>query len=108
MIAICTTCDGAATGQCTHCMAQLCDEHTVTGQPLIMARQLVGAIVTTALRAPSLLGDILFKELDHVGYCSTCRQEIAVQRMAEQQKFLGGLLLVLVLALALFVFFIAR
>ncbi len=108
MIAVCTTCDDAATNSCARCQAPVCDEHTVTGQPVIMARQLVGAIVTTAVRAPSLLGDILFKELDQVGYCSTCRQETAVQRMAEQQKFLGGLLLVLMLALSLFVFFVAR
>ena len=108
MIAICTTCDGAATAQCARCQAQLCDEHTVAGQPVITARQLVGAIVTTAVHAPGLLGDIFFKELDQVGYCPTCRQHVAVQRMAEQQKFLGGLLLVLVLVLGLFVFFITR
>ena len=108
MTAICTTCDGAATGQCARCEAQLCDEHTVAGQPVIMARQLVGAIVTTAVRAPGLLGDILFKELDQVGYCPTCREQVALQRTTEQQKFLGGLLPVLFLALGLFVFFILR
>src|SRR5918998_2360049 len=104
MIAICTTCDGAATAQCARRQAQLCDEHTVAGQPVIMARQLVSAIATTAVRAPGLLGDILFKELDQVGYCATCREQVAVQRVAEQQKLLGGILLVLVLVAGLLIF----
>ncbi len=108
MTAICVSCAGAATGECTRCRAQVCDEHTIAGQPVIMARQLVGAIVTTAVRAPALLGDILFKELDKVGYCATCREQVAVQRVAEQQKFLIGLLFMLVFVVGLFIFALAR
>jgi len=108
MTAICVSCAGAATGECTRCRAHVCDEHTIAGQPVIMARQLVGAIVTTAVRAPALLGDILFKELDQVGYCTTCREQVAVERVAEQQKFMGAVLLVLVLLVGLFIFALTR
>ena len=108
MTAICASCAGPATGQCARCRAHLCDEHTIAGQPLITARQLISAIATTAVRAPGLLGDILFKELDQVGYCATCREQVAVERVAEQQKLLGGVLLVLVLLVGLFLFALTR
>ena len=108
MTAICASCSGVATGQCARCRVHLCDEHTIVGQPVITARQLVGAIATTAVRAPGLLGDILFKELDQVGYCATCREQVAVQRVAEQQKFMGAVLLVLVLLVGLFLFALTR
>ena len=108
MTAICASCAGPATAQCARCRAHLCDEHTIAGQPLITAHQLVGAIATTAVRAHGLLGDILFKELDQVGYCAGCREQVAVERVAEQQKFMGAVLLVLVLLVGLFIFALTR
>jgi len=67
------------------------------GQQLITARQLVTTTLTTAARAPGLLGEVLFKELDQARYCPTCRAHIALRRQTEQLKFLGGLLLFLIL-----------
>ncbi len=97
----CTYCGAAATTHCARCQANLCDEHTRTGQQLITARQLVTTIATTAVRAPGLLSEVLLKDLDQVAYCPTCRTYIARRRQSEQLKFLGGLLLVLLLVVAL-------
>ncbi|MDQ5852932.1 MAG: hypothetical protein M3380_12875 [Chloroflexota bacterium] len=97
----CTYCAAAATTHCARCQANLCDEHTRTGQQLITARQLVTTIATTAVRAPGLLSEVLLKDLDQVAYCPTCRTYIAWRRQSEQLKFLGGLLLVLLLVVAL-------
>jgi hypothetical protein len=94
----CTACESAATTTCTLCHAGLCNEHIQKGQPFITARQLVATTATTAFRTPQLLGDILFRELDEVPYCASCRQEIAVKRQAEQTKFLLGVLLLMLLA----------
>ena len=69
--------------------------------PLITFRQLVSTTLTTALRAPSLLGDILFKELDQVPYCPPCREAIAGKRQTEQLKFAVSMLLVLALVVGL-------
>ncbi len=63
------------------------------GQPFISARQLVTITATTAFRTPTLLGDILLKELPKVPYCTTCRLEILSKRQAEQFKFVLSLLL---------------
>ena len=104
MITTCATCPTPATSQCASCEAHLCDEHTIVGQQLITARQLVTATASTAVRAPAMLGEILFKELDQVGYCPQCREHVANQRQAEQLKFLGGLFLGILLLVGLFVF----
>lgn len=65
----------------------------MVGQQLITARQLVTTIASTAVRAPSMLSEILFKELDQVGYCPECRERVANRRQSEQLKFLGGMFL---------------
>ena len=101
MIATCATCPTPATSQCASCKARLCDEHTIVGQQLITARQLVTTTASTAVRAPALLGEILFKELAQVGYCPQCREHVANQRQAEQLKFLGGLFLGILLLVGL-------
>ena len=93
MTAICTTCPTPATSRCVSCEKHLCDEHTIIGQQLITARQLVTTVASTAVRAPRMLGEILLKELDQVGYCTQCREHVANQRQVEQLKFLGGLFL---------------
>jgi|GEM_PF-1912780 len=93
----CTACSSAATTTCATCRAALCTEHTYLGEPFISARQLVTTTTSTALRAPKLLGDILFKPLDSVAYCAECREELAAKRQTEQLKFLLGFLAVLVL-----------
>jgi hypothetical protein len=87
--------------QCARCETHVCAEHTIVGQQLITARHLVTTIFSTAVRAPSLLGDLLFKELDKVAYCTTCRPQIAVQRQTEQLKLLAGMMLVMLVAVAL-------
>jgi hypothetical protein len=79
----------------------VCEEHALVGQQLITARHLVTTIFSTAVRAPSLLGDVLFKELDKVAYCADCRPQTAVQRQNEQLKLLAGMMLVMLLAVAL-------
>lgn len=101
MAETCLECGVPAMGRCAHCQRAICGEHTRIGQPLITARQLVSATVTTAVRAPGLLNEVLFKELDKVPYCSTCREAIAARRQTEQLKVLGGLLLVLLLVVGL-------
>ncbi|MBV9787311.1 MAG: hypothetical protein JOZ51_04005 [Chloroflexi bacterium] len=75
------------------------------GQPLITARQLVATTASTAFRTPQLLGDILFKELDEVPYCQSCRQDVAVKRQSEQMKFLMGILLLMVLVASIPIYF---
>jgi len=102
----CAQCDAPSTTTCVCCQKPLCDEHKIMGHPLITFRQLVTAIWTTALRAPSLLGDILFKELDQVPYCATCREDVAARRQTEQLKFAGAILLVLVLIIGIPAFLI--
>ncbi len=102
--ATCTECPSAATVDCTQCHARICDDHKIIGQPFISAWQLVTTIVSTALRAPGMLGEILFKELDQVPYCPTCREEIGAWRQTEQLKVAGGMLLVMLLIVGLPVF----
>lgn len=97
----CSACDAPATLACALCHTPLCAEHAVMGQPFITARQLATTTAVTALRAPALLGDLLFKELDKVPYCAACRAQLAARRTAEQLKFLGGVLLVLALLIGL-------
>ncbi len=97
----CTACDAAASTTCTICTSALCAAHIHMGQPFISARQLVTTTATTALRAPSVLSDLLFRELDTVPYCAGCREELAAKRTTEQLKFLLGILLVLALVLGL-------
>lgn len=97
-----TTLSPAATTSattCTVCGTSLRDEDIRLGQPFITARQLVTTIVTTALRAPGVLSDLLFKELDQVPYCAECRDELAAKRTGEQLKFLLSVLLVMALVI---------
>ena len=101
MAETCLECGATATGRCVNCQRGICDEHTRIGQPLITARQLVSATVTTAVRAPGLLNEVLFKELDKVPYCPACREAIAARRQTEQLKVLVGLLLALLLVVGL-------
>ena len=100
----CTQCSAEATTRCVQCQARLCAEHAVRGHPLITARHLVATTVSTAVRAPGLLGDLLFKEMEQVDYCAACRQEVARRRELEQLKFAGGLLLLVLLIVGLPVF----
>jgi hypothetical protein len=97
----CTYCETGATAQCTDCGASLCSNHTQLGQQFISAWQLISTIVSTLFRRPGLLGELLFKELDTVGYCQGCRIKLASRRQAEQFKFLGGSLLLMVLVVGL-------
>jgi hypothetical protein len=99
MAMTCSACATPATTSCTMCRTPLCDEHQLLGHPLITARQLVATTASTAVRAPGMLGDILFKELDQVPYCAECREQVAAKRTGEQLKFLLTLLLVLALVL---------
>lgn len=64
-------------------------------------RQLVTTAFTTALRAPGALGDVLFKELDQVTYCEECRELVAERRQTEQLKFVGAMLIVVLMLVAL-------
>lgn len=105
MSTTCTTCASPATTSCTLCRVAVCNEHTQMGQPLITARQLVTTTASTAFRTPQLLGDILFKELDEVPYCQSCRQDVAVKRQSEQMKFLMGILLLMVLVASIPIYF---
>lgn len=91
----CSACDTTASTRCTVCKAALCGDHMRLGQPFITARQLVATTATTAIRAPGLLGNLLFKELEQVPYCQQCRDDLAAKRTGEQLKFLLLLLLVI-------------
>jgi hypothetical protein len=101
MAMTCTACDTTATTTCTKCKSALCAEHVQMGQPFISARQLVTTTATTALRAPGVLSDLLFKELEQVPYCAECREELAARRTTEQLKFLIGMLLVLAVVIGI-------
>ena len=98
---ICAFCDTGATTRCSHCGTTICGQHKVVGQPFITAGQLLTTIVSTVVHAPSLLGDILFKELDLVDYCAKCKAEIGARRQTEQLKFAGGLFLAMLAIVAL-------
>ena len=102
--ATCTQCSSAATVECTQCHVHICDDHKIIGQPFISAWQLVTTIFTTVVRAPGMLGEILFKELDQVAYCAECREDIGQRRQTEQLKVAGGMLLVMLLIVGLPVF----
>jgi hypothetical protein len=102
----CSLCETPAQAQCAHCGTGLCAEHAIAGQPFITARQLLTTIISAAVRAPGLLGDILFKELDKVEYCPDCREEIGARRQSEQLKFAGGMLLAILLAVGLPLFLV--
>lgn len=93
----CGQCASAPNTTCAFCQSSLCAEHAVAGQQFITARQLIVLMITTLVRAPRMLGEMLFKELDQVDYCTTCRQQLAVRRNAEQLKFLGGMVAMLVM-----------
>ncbi len=97
MTTTCEQCASAPDTQCTFCQAGLCAKHAIAGQQFITARQLILVMISTLFRAPRMLGELLFKELDQVDYCETCRQQLAVRRQAEQLKFLGGLAAMLVM-----------
>ncbi len=101
MAMTCTACDATASTACTVCKSALCATHVQMGQPFISARQLVATTATTALRAPAVLGDLLFRELDQVPYCVSCREDLAAKRTTEQLKFLVGMLLVLAMVIGL-------
>jgi hypothetical protein len=97
----CSACQKPATATCATCRASLCEDHTQPGHPLITARQLVTTTATTAFRAPGLLSDILFKEMDQVAYCAACREAVAARRTTEQLKFLLGMLLIFAVAVGI-------
>ena len=101
MAITCIACDATASTTCTVCKSALCSEHVQQGQPFISARQLVTTTATMAIRAPGVLADLLFKELDLVPYCASCREELAAKRTGEQLKFLIGMLLILALVIGL-------
>lgn len=101
MATACATCSSSSTTHCTVCHVALCADHTKMGQPFITARQLVTTTATTAFRAPAMLNDLLFKELDLVPYCVDCRDELASRRTGEQLKVLLGMLLVIALVIGI-------
>lgn len=67
--------------------------------PLITTRQLIGTVVTTALRTPSNLGRVLFEEQSNVPYDPAVRDDLGARRTAEQLKLLVLLLLIAALIL---------
>lgn len=97
MATTCAACANAATTTCSMCQVSICAEHTRRGYPLITARQLATVTATTATRAPKMLGEILFREIEQVDYCEDCREVVAERRQSEQMKFLLGMLLVIAL-----------
>ncbi len=101
MATTCINCADEATTRCAACQANLCGAHSTAGQQFISAWQLVTTIVMTALRAPRMLGELLLKELDQVAYCQPCRSHLASRRQAEQFKFMGGMLVVVLLMVGL-------
>lgn len=99
MATMSTSSEAPAATMCTSCRKALREEDIRLGQPFITARQLVATTATTAIRAPGLLADLLFKELDQVPYCMECRDELAARRTGEQLKFLLGMLLMMALVI---------
>lgn len=89
------------TTTCALCQKVMAKDEARRGQPFITARQLASTIFSTALRSPSLLGDILFKEMDQVDYCAECREIVAERRQSEQLKFLFGMLLILAIVIGI-------
>src|SRR3954453_1225771 len=98
----------SATTECTYCHTVVGSKDAIKAQPLITFRQLLTVVISTAVHAPSLLGDILFKEMDQVSYCTTCRPIVAERRQSEQLKFAASMLLVLLLVVGIPVLLMMR
>lgn len=62
--------------------------------PLVTVRELIATFVTTLLRTPGSLGQVLMGELPNVPYAPEARDQLAARRTAEQLKLLGLLLLI--------------
>lgn len=56
--------------------------------PLITTGELIGTLVRTAIRTPSLLGHVLFDEQPNVPYAKEAREQLAARRSTEQLKLL--------------------
>ena len=65
--------------------------------PLVTARELMAAVITTLVRTPGNLGHVLFAEQPNVPYAPHARERLAARRTAEQLKLLAGLLLAVAL-----------
>jgi hypothetical protein len=68
--------------------------------PLVTARELVGTTLTTLLRSPAALGQVLFEEQPNVPYARDARETLAARRSAEQLKLLVGMLVLAALVCA--------
>lgn len=104
MTATCTAC-ATSTRTCALCDTSICAEHTQRWHPLITARQLITTTVSTATRAPSMLGEVLLQPIAQVDYCQSCRDLVSERRQTEQLKVALGILLVLVIVVGLPMFF---
>jgi hypothetical protein len=69
--------------------------------PLVTFRELISAIASTALRAPSQLRYVLLAEQPDVAYAPEARELLARRRNAEQIKFLLSVLLSLLIIVGL-------
>jgi hypothetical protein len=69
--------------------------------PLVTFNQLVTTIAATALRAPAQLGHLLTAEQADVAYAPEARELLVRRRSVEQAKFLGALLVGLLIIAAL-------
>ncbi len=101
MATTCATCGTAATTNCSLCHQGLCQEHASRWHPLITARQLATTTFTTVVKTPSLVSEILLKEVDQVDYCPDCRELVAGRRQSEQIKFLLCALLMIAVVIGL-------
>ena len=75
-------------------------EEAYWAPPLITAKQLVTTIVTTLVRSPGSLGEVLLAEQPNVPYAQDARDLLASRRSTEQMKLLLGLLVIIALIVA--------
>ncbi|GEM_PF-438083 len=69
-------------------------EEAYWAPPLVTAKELIGTLATTAVRAPGNLGHILFDEQPNVPYAPEARQQLGSRRSVEQLKLLLFVLLI--------------
>jgi hypothetical protein len=62
--------------------------------PVVTVRELITTFVSTLMRTPGSLGQVLLGELPNVPYAPEAREQLAARRTAEQLKLLGLVLLI--------------
>lgn len=72
----------------------LSPEEAYWAPPLVTARELITTLLTTLLRSPGALGQVLLGEQPNVPFAPEAREQLGARRTAEQLKLIGLILVV--------------